>query len=358
MIAEPGILSTSPWNSELLLKDLQSELFRPYLSISDAFDMGFSLMDTDNNDAWTLSARGDSCKFGVASSSSNPSSASSECSDELNFDVAWPSSSSPVNSAFPITDHDYVNTSLSLLDNNLEVCPSDCDFDWVAGEDLVVSTLNRPFNDDSSCEATSDAPPNAGKDRQSRKNDGAVASNKPWSKMSLPEQLEAVDTLTNIVSSELGLREQLDVIRIIEPRAVISPTDKEFVIDLNCMNDQKLSKVRDYVRRVRAAESSTEQNGRPGKGDKSKVTSAASTSCPSNRIERSSSVEINSPSKGKPSKKETKEKRPPQKVFKQRQKKEYKQLMKERRSGLFKREEVLSLKTAEIIEDDDIDILG
>lgn len=48
--------------------------------------------------------------------------------------------------------------------------------------------------------------------------------------MTLEDQLEAVEGLTRIISYEMGLREQLDIIRIIQPTAVISPSDKEFVI--------------------------------------------------------------------------------------------------------------------------------
>lgn len=54
-----------------------------------------------------------------------------------------------------------------------------------------------------------------------------------------------------------------------------------------------------------------------------------------------------------------KERRTPQKVFRQRQKKEYRQLMKERRSGLFVHEQVMSLTVDPVVEEDtDIDILG
>ena len=52
-----------------------------------------------------------------------------------------------------------------------------------------------------------------------------------------------------------------------------------------------------------------------------------------------------------------KQKRLQQKELRQRQRKEYRQMMKERRSGLFKKEEVLALKTGADTEDDgDIDV--
>lgn len=45
------------------------------------------------------------------------------------------------------------------------------------------------------------------------------------------EQLHAVEALTEAISRKLGLREQLDVIRIIDPSASVDPTaDREFVV--------------------------------------------------------------------------------------------------------------------------------
>ena len=44
------------------------------------------------------------------------------------------------------------------------------------------------------------------------------------------EQITTVEELSELISGELGLREQLDVIRIIYPEASIGPADTEFVI--------------------------------------------------------------------------------------------------------------------------------
>lgn len=49
------------------------------------------------------------------SSSSSPSSASSECSEELSFDFI---SSSSCGDFLPVYDVDYLNTSLNLLDDS------------------------------------------------------------------------------------------------------------------------------------------------------------------------------------------------------------------------------------------------
>ncbi|KAI5085630.1 protein FAM199X, partial [Silurus meridionalis] len=52
--------------------------------------------------------------------------------------------------------------------------------------------------------------------------------------------VEYIEYLSRKVSTEMGLREQLDIIKIIDPSAQISPTDSEFIIELNCLTDDKL----------------------------------------------------------------------------------------------------------------------
>lgn len=41
----------------------------------------------------------------------------------------------------------------------------------------------------------------------------------------------------------MGLREQLDIIKIIDPSCSNLPTDSEFIIELNCLTDEKLKQV-------------------------------------------------------------------------------------------------------------------
>ena len=50
--------------------------------------------------------------------------------------------------------------------------------------------------------------------------------------MTLSQQRETIEHLTQVVSSSMGLREQLDVIRIVNPLAVVSSTDTEFEIGM------------------------------------------------------------------------------------------------------------------------------
>lgn len=56
-------------------------------------------------------------------------------------------------------------------------------------------------------------------------------------------QVEYIEYLSRKVSTEMGLREQLDIIKIIDPSAQILPTDSEFIIELNCLTDEKLKQV-------------------------------------------------------------------------------------------------------------------
>lgn len=48
--------------------------------------------------------------------------------------------------------------------------------------------------------------------------------------MSSEEHTSAVECLTRIVNDEMGLREQLEIIRIINQDAKFRPTDTQFVI--------------------------------------------------------------------------------------------------------------------------------
>ena len=49
-------------------------------------------------------------------------------------------------------------------------------------------------------------------------------------KMSSEDQVQAVEILTRVASVTMGLKEQMDIIRIINPQATVLPTDTEFEI--------------------------------------------------------------------------------------------------------------------------------
>ncbi|XP_048652892.1 protein FAM199X isoform X2 [Marmota marmota marmota] len=159
--------------------------------------------------------------------------------------------------------------------------------------------------------------------------------------MTNDEQVEYIEYLSRKVSTEMGLREQLDIIKIIDPSAQISPTDSEFIIELNCLTDEKLKQVRNYIK-----EHSPRQ--RPAREAwKRSNFSCASTSGVSGASASSSSASM----------KRSKQRKLQQKAFRKRQLKEQRQARKERLSGLFLNEEVLSLKVTEEDHEADVDVL-
>ncbi|XP_036404236.1 protein FAM199X-like [Megalops cyprinoides] len=205
----------------------------------------------------------------------------------------------------------------------------------------------------------------------------------PWSAMTNDEQVEYIEYLSRKVSMEMGLREQLDIIKIIDPCAQISPTDSEFIIELNCLTDEKLKQVRSYIRehgpRQRAGSTRdswrrsghSSASGVSGAGSSSTSTSAgsmASSASSSSSAGSTASSVSHAHSDGnlaasaaeriRDSKKRSKQRKLQQKALRKRQLKEQRQARKERLSGLFLNEEVMSLKvTEEEDHGDDVDVL-
>ncbi|XP_029917364.1 protein FAM199X [Myripristis murdjan] len=216
----------------------------------------------------------------------------------------------------------------------------------------------------------------------------------PWSAMTNDEQVEYIEYLSRKVSTEMGLREQLDIIKIIDPCAQISPTDSEFIIELNCLTDEKLKQVRSYIREhsprqrasstregwKRSSHSSASTSGVSGasSSNASMVSSASSStgSTASNSIAGGTASACSGGSvtnisrahsdgnlssaaeRIRDSKKRSKQRKLQQKALRKRQLKEQRQARKERLSGLFLNEEVLSLRvTEEDDHGDDLDVL-
>ncbi|KAG7465025.1 hypothetical protein MATL_G00171790 [Megalops atlanticus] len=209
----------------------------------------------------------------------------------------------------------------------------------------------------------------------------------PWSAMTNDEQVEYIEYLSRKVSMEMGLREQLDIIKIIDPCAQISPTDSEFIIELNCLTDEKLKQVRSYIRehgpRQRAGSArdgwrrgghgsgsaSGSGSGVSGAGSSSASTSAGSmassasssagsTASGISRAHSDGNLAASAAERIRDSKKRSKQRKLQQKALRKRQLKEQRQARKERLSGLFLNEEVMSLKvTEEEDHGDDVDVL-
>ncbi|XP_077091829.1 protein FAM199X [Siphateles boraxobius] len=202
----------------------------------------------------------------------------------------------------------------------------------------------------------------------------------PWSAMTNDEQVEYIEYLSRKVSTEMGLREQLDIIKIIDPSAQILPTDSEFIIELNCLTDEKLKQVRSYIRehsprqrpsmtrdgwkRSMASSGSTSGVSAHSSSNVS-IVSSASSSTTSTGSNSSTSISrahsdgnlATAAERIRDSKKRSKQRKMQQKALRKRQLKEQRQARKERLSGLFLNEEVLSLKVTEEDHCDDVDVL-
>uniref|UniRef100_A0A8C5RY60 Family with sequence similarity 199, X-linked n=1 Tax=Laticauda laticaudata TaxID=8630 RepID=A0A8C5RY60_LATLA len=114
----------------------------------------------------------------------------------------------------------------------------------------------------------------------------------PWSAMTNDEQVEYIEYLSRKVSMEMGLREQLDIIKIIDPTAQISPTDNEFIIELNCLTDEKLKQVRNYIKehgpRQRSARETWKRSSYSG-GSASGVSGVSASSSSASMVSSASS---------------------------------------------------------------------
>ncbi|XP_066570876.1 protein FAM199X isoform X2 [Amia ocellicauda] len=206
----------------------------------------------------------------------------------------------------------------------------------------------------------------------------------PWSAMTNDEQVEYIEYLSRKVSIEMGLREQLDIIKIIDPCAQISPTDSEFIIELNCLTDEKLKQVRSYIKEhsprqrpsstrdswKRSSYSSGSTSGVSATGSSNasmvSTTSSSTGSVGSNsngsaanisRAHSDSNLSASAAERIRDSKKRSKQRKLQQKALRKRQLKEQRQARKERLSGLFLNEEVLSLKVTEEDHEGDVDVL-
>ncbi len=98
------------------------------------------------------------------------------------------------------------------------------------------------FDDKTGERTTRSAPPSPTTQKKKQRPTINLFLSKHWAKMDENERSKAVDCLTKIINDEMGLREQLEIIRILNPDAKLRPTDKQFVIGLIAMTFQRPSK--------------------------------------------------------------------------------------------------------------------
>lgn len=319
-MVESNILGTSPWNSDpFLFKDLNPF---PGLDFQGTLDMGFpehetseslafngetmpSLLNEDfwvNRDELTSPLTSESCSAMTVDSSA--------ADDSLGFEsLNW--------TADTITESSWNSDSSSDVLSN-------------------VPSIHTPQNTV----------------RKRNKSPDPLVSGKSWSRMNSEEKLGTVEALTQIISHQMGLRDQLEVINIIDPVAVVNSNDTEFVIDLGCLDDTKLQRIRDYVER-HAIQLPPNRRSLNSTNTTPSVSSESSTSSSNGSLDTCNFI-----TNSKPSKKQLREQCKQLKAWHQRQ---HRQKLKEKRSGLFVREEVVSLNvlSSEPVDDaEDIDILA
>lgn len=171
---------------------------------------------------------------------------------------------------------------------------------------------------------------------------------KKWSTSNIDEKTNSLQSIMGLVSRKFGLREQLDVIKIINPDAKLPPSATEFFIDFDLINDDNYELVNKYVskelKRLKESKESKNENT-----NKINTTSKPIQTVHSIKRKKPAADQIEHPILTNVK---------PEDLFKK-----SKQLQKEKRSGLFAKEQIVvaTVKT-ETLEDctedeEEIDIL-
>ncbi|CAF1034462.1 unnamed protein product [Rotaria sp. Silwood1] len=246
----------------------------------------------------------------------------SVCSDDLYMDIGACNNSSVVDDLFLGIEADFNGTSdLSDFFEN----------DYFSELDDTRSLFQQLANTSSLLQAPPpqrSAPPSPKPQPKNRTNtNGRQLQTKLWSKMTINEQTLATEDLTRIINEQLGRREQLEIIRILQPDGPqLLPHQTEFILDFSGMNDDKYRRIRNIIK--------FNLMGGGSVNDESDGYSSLSSnkSDPlSQRIE---------------------------KALKLRQRKEQRQAAKEHRSGLFNAQHHQVLELTKCDEDIEVDILS
>ncbi|XP_045176195.2 protein FAM199X-like [Mercenaria mercenaria] len=311
---------TSPWSSDVFIT---GDYKLPAVEDSDEDDSILDLYKSTyevNNNQWHVER--------VSGSSSM--TAGSECSsDELYIDGDDDAF------VFDIESDVYMQGLESNLNDFID---SSCNVNWSDDDDDDDDDSNSSIGSSGTCSPDKDWSPTSipaasqaftcSTIQPSSKCQSRRLKNTPckkWSHMTKSQKAKTVDELSLTISNDLGLREQMEIIKVINPAATFSKQTTQFVIDLNTIDDIKLEKIQDIVN----------------------FHCVQSNDITDNHNSHSSNRKF--------SKKNKSQDRKP-KVPKQRIQKEYRQKLKEKRSGLFVKEERLAV--SETIMEEDIDILG
>ncbi|XP_076114947.1 protein FAM199X-like isoform X2 [Mytilus galloprovincialis] len=310
MFTDNVVAMPSPWCLDnILLKDVSPESWK-YSPERNTNDTEYYIFEEAGIDR--VRQFNDYCNL-----STGTSVASSECSDDLYLDVDADTeadlfgdlASSVLSIIQDIKDTDFSEVVLEdITDTDLDSSCDNCD---------RVIPPAEPASIDLSCSSCSNY---SSKNRKHKK----------WNDLNEHEKVIVVDQLSQRISRDLGIREQLEVLRIIDPKSRISPTDKQFLIDITNMTEEKIEKIQDYIKTHSCSDCQSDDNG------------------------------VSTPSPRKSKKRQmSQERKNQQRADRQRQRKDYRQILKEKRSGLFVKEEVLSMsRLTPPPEEEDIDIIG
>lgn len=243
----------------------------------------------------------------------------------------WTSFDEDINNILPVTD----GSVSMLLEEGLVDSINVSDLNWAELEPFADQTTSNA----SIIESTGVS--HVSRKNGKRKKSDHQSSASQWSMMSRDEQLKTLQALTPIISHNMTLRQQIEIIRVINPSAVISPNDTEFAIDLEFLNDSKLQVIKDIVNKHAIVSSHSDLG--------ELQTSVICNGSPSPH---------QLPSKVKSSKKQVYEKRSYLKEIESRQRKLLRQNKKEKRSGLFLHEKKIKrLCSSSRDEEENVNIL-
>ena len=245
----------------------------------------------------------------------------SVCSDDLYMDIGGCHGSGVVDDLFLGIEADFIGTS-DLSDF--------FEYDYLSELDDTRSLFQQLPHPPCQLPAPQRSAPSSPKVRaKSRTNShGRALPAKLWSKMSSDEQLSTTDDLTRTINEQLGRREQLEIIRILQPDgSQLLPHQTEFVLDFSGMNDDKHRRIKNIIKFNLIGQSGSMNDESDGYSSLS-----SNKSDPLHqRIE---------------------------KALKLRQRKEQRQAAKEHRSGLFNAQHHQVLELTKCDEDIEVDILS
>ncbi|XP_072163198.1 uncharacterized protein [Diadema setosum] len=250
-----------------------------------------------------------------------------------------------------LQDASFADTvTLDLLDS------PDADLDLCINEG---SSIEVTGSDSRRSKATSQRSTSQQRRRQKKKR----TEDKRWNEMTVEEQEDVAEHLSAVLRSLLGPRERMEVMSMMSREKRSKLSDNDFVIEAHMLSESMLARLETFLEENEAKGEASDselllarperKRGCGGNGRRRKC-----ASLPASPQHRGSYDEGTSSSIGS---KMRSNRQKSLRAWRRRSRKDYRQASKERRSGLFHKEEVLSLSQSikeEASEEEEIDILG